>query len=167
MKIRFNQNHKVKQGDGLGPLYEKDKEYSFKGAVELTYARKYIARGLAVEVDGEMKSDQKPDGGRGGRGGRNRKPDAEPLLVERRQNADGHDLFVMKEWPQRTQIATELLSQPLEGMTVDGDKVTVTMKNGMAVYRAETEQPNDPIYRIYELVEQLYEPAPAVNQLPL
>lgn len=52
MKIRFVQSHAVKQGDGKGPKYEKDQVVDFKGAVEETYARKYIRLGLAVEEDG-------------------------------------------------------------------------------------------------------------------
>lgn len=49
MWITFTQRHKVKQGDGNGPLYEQGQSYEFKGAVAETYARKYIGRGVAVE----------------------------------------------------------------------------------------------------------------------
>lgn len=161
MKIKFIATHKVQQGDGKGPVYEKDSLHDFKGPVAETYAQKYVRRGWAVEVA----SDVKPEG-KGGRGGRNRKPDIEPVQVERRVNGDGFDLFVMKEWPQRTQIAAELLKQPLEGMAVDGGTVTVTVKNGTAVYRAETEQPNAD-HLVFELLDQIYEAAPAASEPPL
>jgi hypothetical protein len=49
MWITFTERHKVKQGDGNGPLYEQGQSYEFKGQVAETYARKYIARGIAVE----------------------------------------------------------------------------------------------------------------------
>jgi hypothetical protein len=49
MWITFTQRHKVMQGDGNGPLYEAGKSYEFKGPIPETYARKYIARGYAVE----------------------------------------------------------------------------------------------------------------------
>lgn len=49
MWVTFTERHKVKQGDGNGPLYEQGQSYEFKGPVAETYARKYIARGIAVE----------------------------------------------------------------------------------------------------------------------
>lgn len=53
MKIKFVSDWRVKQGDGKGPRYETGKEYVFEGMVAETYAKKYIARGLAVvAVDG-------------------------------------------------------------------------------------------------------------------
>lgn len=60
MWITFIQDHKVKQGDGNGPLYEQGKSYEFKGFVAETYANKYIARGYAVEGKPEPKVEPKP-----------------------------------------------------------------------------------------------------------
>lgn len=53
MKIRFVKDHKVKQGDGKGPEYKAGETHSFNGAVAETYARKYVARRLAVDVTNE------------------------------------------------------------------------------------------------------------------
>ena len=55
MKIRFTERHVVKQGDGKGPVYEAGKVYSFDGAAGETYARKYVARGIAEEYTGKAK----------------------------------------------------------------------------------------------------------------
>ena len=49
MKIKFVRGHKVQQHDGNGAVYEAGKVYDFDGFVAETYARKYIARGYAVE----------------------------------------------------------------------------------------------------------------------
>ena len=49
MKIKFVRGHKVQQHDGNGTVYEEGKVYDFDGFVAETYARKYIARGYAVE----------------------------------------------------------------------------------------------------------------------
>lgn len=50
IKIKFDVTHKVQQGDGKGPVYEKDKTYEFSGLAAESYARKYILRGYAHEV---------------------------------------------------------------------------------------------------------------------
>lgn len=51
MKIRFIKDWDVKQGDGKGPKYRVGQEVVFDGPVAETYARKYVARGLAEEVN--------------------------------------------------------------------------------------------------------------------
>lgn len=87
MKIRFIKRHKVQQGDGNGPLYETDSVHTFKGAIAETYGRKYVARGYAVEVDADTKSETGRSG-RGGRAARNSEPEPEqtptiePSVVE-------------------------------------------------------------------------------------
>lgn len=53
MKIRFLKPWTVKQGDNQGPKYEVGQMVDFAGAIAETYARKYIARGLAEEVVAE------------------------------------------------------------------------------------------------------------------
>lgn len=53
IKIKFDTDHRVKQGDGNGTRYEAGKTYSFSGQVNETYARKYISRGYAHEVGAE------------------------------------------------------------------------------------------------------------------
>lgn len=55
MKIRFVKPWVVKQGDGKGPKYEVGQVVEFKGQVAETYARKYITRGLAVDVANDPK----------------------------------------------------------------------------------------------------------------
>ena len=50
MRIRFLTDHRVQQGDGNGPFYEKGKIYDFTGFSPETYAAKYIRVGLAEEV---------------------------------------------------------------------------------------------------------------------
>jgi hypothetical protein len=50
IKIKFNTDHKVRQGDGKGPLYQAGKAYEFSGFSAESYARKYIARGYATEI---------------------------------------------------------------------------------------------------------------------
>lgn len=63
MKIRFTQNHKVKQGDGKGAEYAAGETYTFNGIVAESYARKYVARGYAVDVTNEkpVKAAKAPD----------------------------------------------------------------------------------------------------------
>lgn len=161
MKIKFITTHKVQQGDGKGPVYEKDSVHDFKGPVAETYAQKYIRRGWAVEVA----SDVKPEG-KGGRGGKGRKPEPEEIQIESRLNGEVSELFVVKEWPKRTRLAADMLTRPLEGVAVDGDKLTITVKNGMAVYQREAEQDSSDAL-VFDLVEQLFEPAPAPSDAQL
>lgn len=161
MKIKFITTHKVQQGDGKGPVYEKDSLHDFKGPVAETYAQKYVRRGWAVEVA----SDVKPEG-KGGRGGKGRKPEPEEIQIESRLVGEVSELFVVKDWPKRTRLAADMLTRPLDGVAVDGDKITLSVKNGMAVYQREAEQDNSDTL-VFELVEQLYDPAPADAQLSL
>lgn len=50
MKIRFTQNFRPKGDSPDIPSYKKGEEHTFAGVTEEGYARKYVARGLAVEV---------------------------------------------------------------------------------------------------------------------
>ena len=62
MKIKFVRGHKVQQHDGNGTVYEEGKVYDFDGFVAETYARKYIARGYAVEyVEPKVTQAKLPD----------------------------------------------------------------------------------------------------------
>lgn len=49
MKIKFVKRHHVLRGDGSGPVYNPGDVVDFDGHTAETYARKYIARGWAVE----------------------------------------------------------------------------------------------------------------------
>lgn len=51
MKVRFTADYSVPQGVS----YKKDQVVDFNGPVEVTYARKYINRGIAVDVEAEAK----------------------------------------------------------------------------------------------------------------
>lgn len=51
MRIRFVKPYGKKEGQGAGPHYAVGQEYDFKGQTPEGYARSYIARGVAVEVD--------------------------------------------------------------------------------------------------------------------
>lgn len=52
MKIKFTEQHIVRgQTRAEDVVYEKDEVKDFKGKVEETYARAYVERGYAVEVD--------------------------------------------------------------------------------------------------------------------
>lgn len=50
MKIRFLEDHTPKGSSASIPTYEAGKVYDFKDPVAETYARKYILRGLAVQI---------------------------------------------------------------------------------------------------------------------
>lgn len=52
MKIKFTEQHIIRgQTRAEDVTYEKDEVKDFKGKVEETYARAYVERGYAVEVD--------------------------------------------------------------------------------------------------------------------
>lgn len=52
MKIKFTEQHIIRgQTRAEDVVYEKDQVVDFKGKVEETYARAYVERGYAVELD--------------------------------------------------------------------------------------------------------------------
>lgn len=141
MWITFTQRHKVAQGDGKGPVYELGKSYEFRGGVAETYARKYIARGFAVEGRADAV-----------------KARPEPVAIEF-ATVDGKAVIV-NPWPQRAVIASELLKKPLDGMQVTKNRVEFAVANGSAIYQIEKKQADDKA-TVLELVEQVYEALPA------
>lgn len=59
MKLKFVRAHKPK-GDATDiRAYSDGEEVTFEGAVQESYARKYIARGIAVDVTNEKKAEVK------------------------------------------------------------------------------------------------------------
>lgn len=50
IRIKFDVDHKPKQGDGKGPEYRKGQSYDFSGFTAETYAKKYVRLGYAHEI---------------------------------------------------------------------------------------------------------------------
>lgn len=154
MHIEFLKTHKVKQGDGNGPLYEAGKTYPFEGAVAETYARKYIARGLAKEV-----SAQAPKaGGRGRNKSAPSEPTIEPVEIRRDTVGDERKLYAVKPWPKMTRVTEEFLTSQDPAIEVADGQVKITVGNGFAVYKIGEDVGAG--YRDCELVESAFEPAP-------
>jgi len=95
MKIRFIQPWTVKQGDGKGAKYGTGDIVEFKGGIAETYARKYIARGLAVEYS-EAEARE---------AARKRREDADRVRREQEAAAEAERLRIEQEAEEARRLA--------------------------------------------------------------